>query len=219
MNRWPEMHELAMSNDDLVHPPGSWPRFQPGDDLSGHDHNPFFVRASDGRYYDLAHQLGLDTPQVSRGIATADVDGDGRLDFAVANQWLLSQFYHNESPNPGAFLGLHLLLPLGPDDALPTSSRPGHPGADTRGRPAIGAAATVTLPDGRRLVAQVDGGNGHSGKRSPDLHFGLGHIPDNIRLQVLLHWRDPRGRVQQQTLSLTPGWHTVVLGRPAAHEG
>ncbi len=44
-------------------------------------------------------------------------------------------------------------------------------------RPAIGAAATVFLPDGRRMTAQVDGGNGHSGKRSQDLHFGLGNVP------------------------------------------
>ncbi len=40
--------------------PGAWPRFQPGDDLSGHLHNPFFVRARDGRYYDVAPELGLD---------------------------------------------------------------------------------------------------------------------------------------------------------------
>jgi hypothetical protein len=44
---------------------------------------------------------------VTRGIALADVDGDGRLDFAVANQWEPSFLFHNTAPNPGAFLGLH----------------------------------------------------------------------------------------------------------------
>lgn len=217
VNRWPELHELAMGNDTLVRRPGSWLRVQPGDDLSGHQHNPFFVRARDGRYYDLAPALGLATPYVSRGIATADVDGDGRLDFAVANQWQGAVFYRNDSPQAGAFLGLHLLLPLQPETA--TRVRAGHPGADTPGRPAIGAAATVQLPDGRRLVAQVDGGNGHSGKRSPELHFGLGESPGQALLQVTLRWRDPSGRVQQHTLALTPGWHTVLLGWPAAQEG
>lgn len=213
VNRWPELHELAMGNDQLLHDPRSWPRFQPGDDLSGHSHNPFFVRAQDGRYHDLAGELGLDQLQVSRGIATADVDGDGRLDFAVANQWDTSYFYHNESPTAEAFLGLHLLLPLQSEKTAKTSVHSRHPGINLRGRPAIGAFVTVHLPDGRRLVAQVDGGNGHSGKRSPDLHFGLGQLSPDTTLRVDLRWRDPDGQVHHETLPLSPGWYTVLLGR------
>jgi hypothetical protein len=41
------------------------------------------VRAPDGRFYDIAAQLSLAQPLLTRGIATADVDGDGRLDYAV----------------------------------------------------------------------------------------------------------------------------------------
>ena len=212
VNRWPELHELALGNDELLSDPRSWFRCQPGDDVSGHQHNPFFVRAQDGRYYDIARDLGLDDPHVTRGIATADVDGDGDLDFAVANQWEPSYFYRNDCPNPGAFLGLNLLLPLRPEDRPGAVVQSGHGGAGIQGRPAIGAAATVHLPDGRRLVAQVDGGNGHSGARSPELHFGLGHIPRDTVLQVDLHWRDQVGQVHQQKLRLTAGWHTVLLG-------
>lgn len=210
VNRWPELHELAMGNDQLLQDPRSWPRFQPGDDLSGHNHNPFFVRAQDGRYYDLASDLGLDQLQVSRGIATADVDGDGRLDFAVANQWDTSYFYHNESAHVGAFLGLHLLLPLQPEKTTRVYS--GQPGTDPTTRPAIGAFATVYLPDGRRLVAQVDGGNGHSGKRSTDLHFGLGQLSPNQTSRVELRWRDSVGQAHQEALQMLPGWYTVLLG-------
>lgn len=217
VNRWPELHELALGNDELVSDPRNWPRFRPGDDLSGHDHNPFFVRARGGRYVDISRNLGLDEPHVSRGIAIADVDGDGRLDFAVANQWEASYFYRNESPRPGAFLGLHLLLPLRAGE--PTRVRPGHPGGDTRGHPAIGAAATVHLPHGHRLVAQVDGGNGHSGKRSPALHFGLGPLASDAQLRVDVGWRDPHGRVRRETFHLSPGWHTLLLGSPAEREG
>ncbi|HBY77209.1 MAG TPA: RNA-binding protein, partial [Cyanobacteria bacterium UBA11148] len=110
INRWPELHELAMGNDQLLSNPNSWFSFKPGDDLSGHNHNPFFVRAANGRYYDLAKELGLDAPQVTRGIATADVDGDGDLDFAIANQWEPSYFYRNDSQKAGKFLELRLLL-------------------------------------------------------------------------------------------------------------
>ncbi|KYC43743.1 RNA-binding protein [Scytonema hofmannii PCC 7110] len=212
INRWPELHELAIGNDELLSNPRSWPRLQPGDDLSGHQHNPFFVRAHNGRYYDLSQDLGLDSVKVSRGIATADVDGDGDLDLAIANQWESSDFYRNESPRPGAFLGIHLRLPSKLEVNSKTSARPGHLNT-TAGRPAIGATATVHLPNGKRLVAQVDGGNGHSGARSPDLHFGLGQaLPLNTQLPIDLHWRDLTGQVHQETLHLSPGWHTVLLG-------
>ena len=103
-NRWPELHELAMGNDNNMLFPAAWPHFTPGDDLSGHLHNPFFVRAKDGRYYDLAPELGLDDSHVTRGIAIADVDGDGGLDFAIADQWEPSYFFHNVSRRRGLSL-------------------------------------------------------------------------------------------------------------------
>jgi hypothetical protein len=208
VNRWPELQSLGTANSEMMHDARYWPRFQPGDDVSGSETNAFFARAKDGRFYDIAGQVGLGDATVSRGIAIADVDGDGLLDFAVANQWETSFFYHNDSPRPGAFLGLHLLLPLG-ESAMRV--RPGHPGIDTPGRPAIGAAAVVELPGGRRLTGQVDGGSGHSGKRSPDLHFGLGAVGNTEPIKVNLRWRSAGGQVRNRSLSLTPGWHTVLL--------
>jgi hypothetical protein len=211
INRWPEFHELAMANDNLLQTTRLWPHFQPGDDLSGFGYNPFFVRASDGRYYDIAGKLGLDHPQVSRGIATADVDGDGRLDLAVANQWGISHFYRNDSPNPGRFLSLNLLLPLQPDDSNVSRVHSGHPSLETLGRYAIGATAVLHLPDGRKTIAQVDGGNGHSGKRGPVIHFGLGRIPADALMIVDVSWRDPQGQPRSETFYLQPGLHTVML--------
>ncbi|MDQ3920570.1 MAG: CRTAC1 family protein, partial [Acidobacteriota bacterium] len=212
-DRWPELQEVAMSNDQLQGDLRIWPRIQPGDDLSGHGHNPFFVRAADGRYYDLAADLGLDQPQITRGIAVADVDGDGRLDFALANQWMTSYVYLNQSRQAGGFLGLNLLLPAADVRAgAKTTERAGLPGPDTRGYPAIGAHATLYLPDGRRMVAQVDGGSGHSGKRSPGLHFGLGKLSADTPLRVDLDWRDAQGQPHHESLRLTAGWHTVLLG-------
>ncbi len=198
-NRWPELHELAMGNDNNMLFPGAWPHFTPGDDLSGHLHNPFFVRAKDGRYYDLAPELGLDDSHVTRGIAIADVDGDGALDFAIADQWEPSWFFHNVGKRLGSWLELEPRLPAGNGT-----------------RPAVGAQATVWLPDGRRMVAQVDGGSGHSGKRAPELHFGLGRLAPGTPLRVDLRWRDGDGRVRSQTLRLEPGRHTLLLGSPAA---
>jgi enediyne biosynthesis protein E4 len=189
VNRWPELHEIAMGNDQLLSNASVWHNFTAGDDLSGHLHNPFYVRGPDGRYYDIAAEMGMAEAHVSRGIAIADVDGDGRLDYAVANQWEDSYFYHNQSPAVGAFLGLRI---------------------KRNGVAVIGAEASVWLPDGRRMTAQSDGGSGHSGKRSPDIHFGLGKISKQSLLRVQIRWRDELG-VHQRQYALTPAWHTVDL--------
>lgn len=215
-NRWPEGQELAATNDQLLSNPKFWPDFRPGADFSGSDHNCFFVRASDGRFYDFSLQLELNTPMVTRGIALADVDGDGRLDFALANQWGPSFLFRNAAPSPGAFLGLHLRLPVGRQKSKQTGDKTmvldGHPTSDWPSRPAIGAAVVVHLPDGRRFVSQVDGGSGHSGKRAPDIHLGLGNVAAEALLNVDVRWRGVDGKMRSQTLRVTPGWHTVWLG-------
>ncbi|MEX2310191.1 MAG: CRTAC1 family protein [Pirellulales bacterium] len=206
-NRWPELHEVGMGNDQWLSGPQHWHRFQVGDDVSGrNNYNPFFVRAADGRFYDVAPELGMAEPQVSRGIAIADVDGDGDLDFATGNQWQQSRFYRNDCPRPGTFLGLRLLLPITASERAGSSPTPAPPAT-----PAIGAAATVHLPNGQRLVGQVDSGNGHSGVRAPELHFGLGALPSDAVLNVQLQWRDRQGRVHDETRQMNPGWQTVLL--------
>ena len=71
----------------------------------------------------------------------------------------------------------------------------------------------MTLPDGRKFVAQVDGGSGHASGRSREIHIGLGKLDPAIKLNVQLTWRDIAGQFQQTTLKLAPGWHTVLLGK------
>jgi hypothetical protein len=199
-NRWPELHELAMGNDNNIARPAMWPHFVTGDDISGHLHNPFFVRAGDGRYYDLATEVGLDQSHISRGIAIADVDGDGRLDYALANQWETSYFFHNTSPKAGSALVLDLRLPT----------------AGGGSRPAVGALVAVTLPNGKREIAEVDGGTGHSGKRAPEVHFGLGRVPVGTPLSVAVRYRDGAGAIHNESLRLAAGRHRIVLGASAA---
>ncbi|MFI6235585.1 CRTAC1 family protein [Micromonospora sp. NPDC050784] len=205
VNRWPQLQELAMSNDNLLSNTTWWPHLRPGDDIGGSQRLHFFVKSDSGRYLDIAPRLGLDAPVPTRGIATGDADGDGRLDFAVARQWDEPVFYHNQSPNPGAFLGLRLTHPA-PAGATAATG--------TAGSPVVGAQVKVTTADGRVLLGRVDGGSGHSGKRSNEVHIGLGkNVTGPVRVE--LNWRDRTGQPHQQELSMTPGWHSLELGAQA----
>lgn len=201
VNRWPQLQELATANDALVPNPAFWPNARKGDDIGGDHTLHFFAKSSDGRYVDLAPLLGLAVPVPTRGIATGDADGDGLLDMAVARQYAEPVFYENTSPSPGSYLNLQLTLD----------------GQDNKGvvpgTPAIGAQVTVTTENGT-FVDRVDGGSGHSGKRTHDVHIGLG---ENVNgpVDVKIEWLDLNGEKHEQELKLDPGKHCFQLGTTA----
>jgi hypothetical protein len=195
-NRWAQLQELAMTNDDLIRHPGAWPHFRAGDDVAGHQRDPFLVRGPGGRFVDVAEQIGLDNPGPSRGIALGDVDHDGRLDALISNQFARSQFLHNTG-TPRTHLGLRLLLP----------ATPAVPGAVPR--PAVGASVTVTTADGTVRRGQLFPANGHTGVNAPELLFGLG-APAGGPITVDVTWRDAAG-VHALRRTLPPGWHDLVL--------
>ncbi|CCH31214.1 CRTAC1 family protein [Actinosynnema sp. NPDC047251] len=199
VNRWPQLQELATANDSLLSNPLWWPHMTAGDDVSGSQRFHLFVKnPGEQRYTDLAPSLGLDVPVPTRGIATGDVDGDGKLDMAVSRQWADPVFYHNTGESDRGFLGLRL-------------THPGNGGKP--GSPAIGAQVTVTTPDGHKQVNRVDGGSGHSGKRSHEVHFGLGDATGPVAVHV--KWRDRDGTVHEQEQTLSAGWHDLQLGDQA----
>ncbi|HEV2345319.1 MAG TPA: CRTAC1 family protein, partial [Actinocrinis sp.] len=196
-DRWAQLQEAATSNDLILRHPELWPNIEPGDEVSGHDPDTFFVRTPSGRYVDVAQKIGVGSTAVTRGFAVGDVDGDGRLDYVAANQWGQSFLYHNES-QAGPFVGLRLRLPASA-------------GGSGVGAPAIGAVATLELPGGAVTRQQVFPANGHGAVAAPDLHFGLGGERISGLLRVGIDWRDSHGVRHSATVSLGSGWHTLVL--------
>lgn len=205
VNRWNWLQEAATENDDLLVNPAMWPNFEPGDDMSGDEALAFYAKNSDGTFVNINSQLGLAVPTPTRAVATGDTTGTGTLDFAVARQWGPPAFYANQAPDRGKSLELELYRPS-------TDPAAAGNGLEAIGTPAYGATVRITTPQGAQ-VSRLDGGGGHVGFRSFDVHFGVGSYngPVNARVQ----WRDIHGSPHQQTLSLVPGVHTLMLANTA----
>jgi ASPIC and UnbV/FG-GAP-like repeat/Domain of unknown function (DUF6851) len=107
---------------------------------------------------------GNDLPRVvGRGLTTADFGNNGRMDIAINT------------------IGgkLELLRPTG---AL------GHWLAVRLARFSPGAVVTAVLPDGRRLVREVQAGSSYLSSQDPRLHFGLGAATSVT--QLIVHYPD-----------------------------
>jgi hypothetical protein len=223
INRWPWLQEMAMSNDQIYTNPAMWPNVQPGDDIAGHQPMAFYTRrtaAPTGAYVNINKQLGLASDTTpTRSIAIGDTRGDGALDFAVARQWGPPAFYANATPGRGAYLTLDLYRPVppGPGPRSPGLEQPGLQGHGLQGlqgpgTPAYGTTVVVRTADGRTQISQLDGGGGHAGRRSFQVHFGLGTSAAPV--SVTLRWNQD-GSPHTQTLTLAPGTHALLLGSTA----
>jgi enediyne biosynthesis protein E4 len=201
IDRWNWLQEMAMTNDDLLSNPANWPVVEPGDDIAGHQCLAFYASTGTGSYVNVSKQLGLCVPAPTRGVATADTRGDGQLDFAVARQWGPPVFYANQSPDLGHYLGLNLYRP---------ATGGGTPGQGLAGigAPAYGTTVQISTP-GHTQISQLDGGSGSAGKRSFEVSFGLGSYNGPVR--VHLQWAGNSGQQHQETITLSPGTHNLML--------
>jgi len=208
INRWSWLQELAMNNDQLVKNPRMWPKAEPGDEIAGHEKVAFYAPSDDGKsYVNVANELGLGVPAVTRGVAVGDSTGTGHQDLAIARQWGPAAFYKNESPAGNDYVGLRLYRPSAGETAANSASMAN--GNHPPGTLAYGAVVKFTTADGKVQIDQVDGGSGHSGKRSFDVYYGLGKSMAPVKAEIC--WRDLHGQIHKQTLTLAPGWHDLML--------
>ena len=126
----------------------------------------------EGRFVDLTGRAGppWQVLRVGRGLASGDLDNDGRVDLVVLSQDRPLAYFHNKTKG-GRWLTLRL------------------EGAASN-RDAVGACVTVTA-GGRRLASRRVGGGSYQSASDPRLHFGLGGA--DLVEQVEIAW--PSGRV------------------------
>jgi hypothetical protein len=124
-----------------------------------------------GRFADASAAVGLRPgPLVNgRGVAAADYDNDGRMDVAINSIGGKLILLHNTGAS-GHWLGVNLA------------------------RFAPGARVTALLPDGRRLVREVQAGSSYLSSEDPRVHFGLGKAT-NVK-ELIVRW--PGGGVTRE---------------------
>jgi hypothetical protein len=149
--------------------------------------SPLLRNRGDGTFEDVCVAAGVDpppggmlgdevikgrrTPRSGRSAATADFDGDGRLDIVVNNFNDRAFLFRNVSP-PARWCALRLKA---------TRTNAG----------AVGAVARLTA-GGRTQVRQVQAAGGYLAQSTADLHFGLGAADAVDRVEI----RWPSGQVQ-----------------------
>jgi hypothetical protein len=135
--------------------------------------NSLYENIGGGKFNDVSGASGnalLDI-QVSRGLATADFDGDGDLDFVITNNGGTAQIGINETANKGNFVMLWL--------------------EGEKNKSAIGARLVAKI-GGRTIERQVMGSQSYLSMSDLRVHFGLG--PATQIDELTIHW--PAGNKQ-----------------------
>ncbi len=130
-----------------------------------------------GKFADVSRQAGdvFQQPWVGRGMATGDLDNDGRVDAVISTNDGAAHLLHNETVSPNHWLTLALT---------------GH----TSNRDGIGAMIKLTTSKGPQYVTVSTTGSYLSSK-DKRAYFGLG--PDKAAQTIEIHW--PSGIVQTLT--------------------
>jgi len=152
-----------------------------------------YRNAGDGTFADVSDWSGdyFRREWLGRGVATGDLDRDGKIDAVVSHQLAPSVGLKNETPTDHAALVLCLVGVA--------SNRNGY-----------GTRVTVldeeTPEAGTSAVRELIGGGSFQSASAPEIHIGLGTIR---RAAIRIRW--PSGKVETHA-DLVPGVWTAVEG-------
>jgi hypothetical protein len=127
------------------------------DTVSGEQRNCLFHRVSDGHYIDIAPAAGVRDLKNGRGVAVADLNRDGRLDFVIANNEAPPSVYINQTQATGNWVSLDL--------------------RSSQHTTAIGTVIRLTTSDGTTRYEHFPA-NGFAGQNDGRIHFGIGQATE-----------------------------------------
>jgi len=147
------------------------------DSLSWAQRDFLFENVGGGKVLERGREHGayFSREHVGRGMAVADIDGDGDLDVAVSNNHQRAVLLRNDGGNARHYLRLKL-----------TGAR--------SNRDAIGARVTVTS-GGKAQIDEVRSGSSYCSQSEMVLHFGLGGSTKAEKVEI----RWPGGGTQVLT--------------------
>ncbi len=191
-----------MTNDDLLSNPANWPLVQPGDDIAGHQCLAFYAKRA-------RWQL-RQCQQAARAMRTRRRPEASPPPTPAGTVRSTSRSRASGGHPPST----PTVAPTAATTSAWSSTGPlwtGSPGQGLEGTgvPAYGTTVQISTPGGHTQISQVDGGGGHSGKRSFEVSFGLGTYDGPV--SVHLRWRDAFGELTSRRCTLTPGTHSVIL--------
>jgi hypothetical protein len=144
--------------------------------------NSLYENLGNGKFSDVSESAGnaLQVAQVSRGLATADFNGDGLLDYVVSNNGGTAQIAFNETENRGNFVVLWLE-------------------GEKTNRNATGTRLVAKIGD-KIIESQIMGAQSYLSVSDFRVHFGLGKAQKIDELTI--YWL---GGQQQTVKDLTDG--------------
>ena len=142
---------------------------------SGFQKKKMFHNLGTQTFREISADAGVDNNRDGRGVAVADLDGDGLLDIFQTNANQQAMLYRNRSEKTGNWVELEL---------IGTKSN----------RDAIGARVKLQVGT-QTLLREVQGGNGYAGQSPARIHIGTGPL---TRIALEIRW--PSGAVENVTV-------------------
>ncbi|MDD5033738.1 MAG: FG-GAP-like repeat-containing protein [Methylococcaceae bacterium] len=164
-----------------------WPDMA-GYSMAGRERN-FFLHQKFGSFVSEGAAAGVDDPGDSRGVAIADFDRDGRVDFIVTNVAGPMRLFHNMSESGGHWVGFVLKQGTANPDAV--------------------GARIVLETDTEKMLREVAVGNGFNSQSMLGAHFGLGRADKIAKLTVT--W--PDGSSEAIAPPAPGAWYVLERGK------